>query len=421
MKNGWAMKSINLSVILFFLTSLLMGNILKSLSSNDPDVISKACIEISKDPRPQYINEIKSLLYHKNQLVRHSAAFAISVIGGVNAEKEFLKLLELNSVEHQRVGISGLSKIFPGKYIVDKFSSFLNSKSDVIKKATLIGMSHIADRDWLVKLEEMKIDESTLKWSDLIEDVIQKIKSTIRWFYNYTDALDYAKSSDKMMCLFFYLPNDKWSQLYQDNQWQNQDIVQLLNDWVCVKLNVIHLENKPWVDEFKVEGAPTIVLLRPNGNMDYRLIRGFISEESFQKELKDFKDPSVSLFDKEFDIAKSYLENNKLEQAIEKLNEIKKMSVDDISKNKILFALGFSYGKLAMYSKSNDVLNEINQNLLTSIEVEKMLYCKGLNYLAINDIFQAKKQFELILELNPNSRMKPTVHKILDKINMNNI
>jgi thioredoxin 1 len=112
-------------------------------------------------------------------------------------------------------------------------------------------------------------DQTRLAVTDMKDDVLSFIpKSPIKWIDNLDEALQKAQEEDKLVYIDFYTDWCKYCIEMDKDTYPDPRIITLLTEeFVAVKLNREHPQNKDIIKRYNIYVQPTEVVLAPDGEL----------------------------------------------------------------------------------------------------------------------------------------------------------
>jgi len=103
---------------------------------------------------------------------------------------------------------------------------------------------------------------------------------SIAWIHDLSSGLDAAKSSGKPVMVDFYADWCGWCRRLDETTYRDPELVALLSDFVCVKVNTDRDRTSP--ARYGVQGLPTIVFLDKSGGLKETVV-GYRDAAFFKK------------------------------------------------------------------------------------------------------------------------------------------
>ncbi len=387
---------------------------LLQLHQDNEQKISEACVELSKNPKPIYIPEVKPLLKHRSQLVRHSATHLLASIGGPDIEKLFFELSESNSPDNQRIALIGLSRIHSGERAYQIMVEKLQSSYREVREAAVMGLGLLGDQKAVqILLNDKKIQTD---FEDTVKNSLKQLEQCLRWYSNYEEAVSIANKTKKPIFILFYIPDNQWNRKILLDFSSDEKLINYFKDFVCIKANVWwhnHL-----VEKWNVSGVPFMIFLDSNGDI-VGSFKGYgTNQEIVERSESLYK--QIDIWQKDYQKCNDLLDNGQFTSAItilENLHHQPGFAGQKLA-TEMLFALGYAYGQVKKYLESNQIFDELFASNQNFSKIDKARYCYGLNLLAQNKINDAKNHFYETKKLYPESDLIPYIDKILEKIDL---
>ena len=206
------------------------------------------------------------------------------------------------------------------------------------------------------------------------------------------------------------------------------EVSDLSQNFVCVRINAE--EEKGLVEEYDVSAVPCLSFISKDG-IDTDKIQGLVSRKELVDRLKKILEgkgtprewKKLSAEDPR-DIASSwhlaewYLDNNRIGEAVPLLKNI--IMYDPQNKSgyadNAVFVLGYSLGAVGEYKEAIDSLETLRAKYPNFKDMDKALYCLGLDYLGVNNTGSAKLVFTELVEVYPESKTVKHANGIMEKL-----
>jgi len=202
--------------------------------------------------------------------------------------------------------------------------------------------------------------------------------SSIEW-YDYETGIGIAEKSGKPMIIFGYGETDPFSIKYETDIFSDPEIIQQLDEFVCVKANAIFYKDHYFV--------PWIIFTNKNGQ-EVLKITGYVSKEQFSSKISEAiskKDDTGEPFQyvpeeyEKHDLGevtimeyKSFFENLEQEKIVEVDAKINKVTIRDLSgpSYNSLYTLTLDDGTDTMRATYIGGLGDINTGDKVDVNIE---------------------------------------------------
>ena len=406
----------------------------EQLVSQDVNDRLDACLVLGKFGDKEAIDVLTECLKDESMLIRHSAANSLAKIGGAEVVEIFKKMLDSNNSEAKRLGLAGLAMTGDANSL-DLATKQLDSSDWQVRWSAVYAVGEWGCREALPKLERIAkndpyynkaTEEYTVR--KRAEAMCIKIKSSIEWYRDFNNALLLSKELQKPIWIYWWVRDSKWCKRTEEEDFFSRELSDLSQQFVCVKLNVE--ENKSLVAQCEVTGAPFNIILDKDGREVDRIL-GYIPRKELIKRLKNVvKNSSTPKEWKEelsrdpknvensWYLAEWYLDNDNLQEAIPLLeNVIKYDSRNNLGyTDNAIFALGFSLGAIGDYEKAIANLEILRDTYPKYKDMDKALYCLGLDYLSLNKLEMAETTFSRIVNDYPESKVNEPTKNIIRRL-----
>lgn len=387
---------------------------LLQLHQDDDKKISEACVALSKNPKPIYIQEVKPLLKHHSQLVRHSAAHLLASIGGPDIEKLFFELSDSSSPDNQRIALIGLSRIHSGENAYQLIVRKLQSSYREVREAAVMALGLLGDQKAIqVLLNDKKIP---IDFEDTVKNSLKQLERCLRWYSNYEEAVSFANKTKKPIFILFYIPDNQWNRKILSDFSSDERLINYFKDFVCIKANVWW--NNYLVEKWNVSGVPFMIFLDSNGDI-VGSFKGYGTSQEIVEQSESYYMQN-DVWQKDYQKCNDLLDNGQYSSAIailERLHHQPGFAGQTLA-TEMLFALGYAYGQVKKYLESNQIFDELFTSYQNFSKIDKARYCYALNLLGQNKVNEAKNYFYETKKLYPASDLIPYIDRVLEKIDL---
>lgn len=432
------MKNTIIVLIFIILSSACRAEIpkevLSKINSNNADERMDACLLLGGLGNPEAIPLLKGELKDTSMLVRHSAANALARIGGDEVNNIFKEMISSSNSEKKRIGLAGLAMTGdPGS--IELVQKQLDDPDWQVRWSAIYALGQWGYRPAIPKLTEIAQndqhkDNTTGEYPirKMAEEVAKKIKCSIEWYRSLNDARILSEKLQKPIWIYWMITENLLCDKMEEVILFSPEISDISQNFVCVRLDA---QKDPGpVSQYDVNAVPSIIILDKSGNEVDRLT-GLISRDGLisrlkkvlenkgtPKEWKEFLAKNPEDIESSWFLAEWYLDNNKAKDAIPLLESIIKHDPKNKSgyTDNAIFVLGFSLGSIGEYKKSISFLERLRKEYPNFKDMDKALYCLGLDYLSVNKKALAKNVFMELIGIYPESKTVKPAKEILEKL-----
>ncbi|MFC1668633.1 HEAT repeat domain-containing protein [Chlamydiota bacterium] len=401
--------------------------------SPDPKVRSNACIELGVYSDNETIDVLKSLLRDSTQLVRHSAALALTNIGGEAVEHIFDEMIQTESIERMRVAAVGLGNIGADDASMVTIEQLLGHDNWNVRWAACFALKQIGDERVIENLQNIAQNDPYKKKKGifpiriLAQDAISDIRSQVRWYGTFLGGLANAQKTKRTIILIFYQNHSKWSEILFKKTFTDKRVISSCKQFACIKINA--KMQKKQVYHYGVKQTPHVLFLNQNGDYIDQMT-GFVLPDELLKKMHEistinqdlnslirlYKSNKLSISFM-MHLANRYVNRDDYEGAIPVLLTIteKKGEDEDRFVAEALFLLGFIFGKQNNYEKSVQFLSQLIYKFPRFYNIQKARYCLALGHLALNNEKDALIELHFLLD-SKNNELKKSAQQIIEKI-----
>ena len=255
--------------------------LISRLSSPDEEARSDACLSLAGAGEGA-IGALSPLLKDPSMLVRHSAAYAISRIGGPEAEKIFREGLSASSYDLRRVSALGLGMM--GKRgIREAVAPLLEDKNWEVRWAAAYALGRGGDRQAVPLLAPVaRSDPYRDKASgnypvrSAAREALGRLNGVIGWETDLEKGLAAASAAGKPAFLYFRRSGSPLCQSFEKGALLDEKVIDALQRCVAVWLDAAAA---PAFARWSVGEVPVVVILSPAGREESRVKGGLPPEE----------------------------------------------------------------------------------------------------------------------------------------------
>lgn len=436
--NKYFILSIIYIIIYILSCSILWAEVpaelLGKLDSQDINEQLDACLALGRLGDQEAVSYLQAKLGNKSMLIRHAAANALARIGGAQVKEIFQNMVQNGGVEAQRVGLAGLA-MAGDQQSMEIVVEQLNSDSWQVRWSAVYALGERGYRPALAKLAEIAAgdpyqDENTESYPvrKQAETAVQKINCFIEWYGALEDAWLLAEKLQRPLLIYWRVDNSNWCRQMEEGVFFSPEVADLTQQFVCLRVDVT--ENPVLVTQYEIGGAPCILVLDREGQEVDRLLglvsrktllqrleqvlKGTGTPQQWQKKIKS----NPADIESAWHLAQWYMDNGQTAKAVPLLKGIlenDKQNKSGYSDN-TLFILGYCLGEQGKCQEAIRVLEQLEKDYPRFPEMEKALYCLGLDYLSIGQLDRAREIFNRILAEYPAGKVSKQVKKILTEI-----
>jgi tetratricopeptide (TPR) repeat protein len=423
--------------LLIFLSSGVYAEvpqeILNKINSENVDDRLDACLMLGRLGSQDAIPLLQDKLRDGSMLVRHSAANALARIGGPEVNAIFKGMVASESIEKKRIGLAGLAMTGdPGS--IEIVMKELDNSDWQVRWSAVYALGEWGYRPALSKLNEIAQndphkDSATGEYTirKRAEEVCKKILCSIEWYRNLRDAQFLAEKLQKPVWAYWYIEdNDLCKKM--DETFFSTEVSDISQSFICVRID--GAKDSESVLKYDVGAVPCIILLDKEDNEIDRIM-GVVSRENLisrmkkvvegkgtPKQWKENIAKNQNDIESAWHLAEFYLDNARIQDAIPLLENVVKYDVQNQSGyvDNALFALGYSLGAIGKYANAVGVLEDLKTRYPSFKDMDKALYCLGLDYLSINKPKKAKEIFTELVDVYSESSVVKPAKEILGKL-----
>ena len=396
------------------------------LNSEDSEQRSDACLALGQLRDPEAVPLLEERLKDNSMLVRHSAANALAQIGGDEANRIFNQMVASASMEKKRLGLAGLA-MSGDKDSVPAVLKELDNDNWQVRWSAVYALGEWGYRPALARLQEIAesdlyLNKTTGEYPvrNMARISGRKIECAISWRRDMDSARILQQELQKPVLIYWFVPKNDWCRKMEDIILFSPEVADLSQNFICVKINAA--EEKELVAGYDIQAVPAIIIIDKQGEIVDRLLglrprKQLI--ERWKKALENKGTPQewkkqVAKDPKDIEsawcLAEWYLDNNKIRDAIPLLKSI--MMYDPRNKSgysdNAIFALGYSLGAVKKYREAIDILRELRRKYPNFKDMDKALFCLGLDYLSVDDTDAARQALTDLVNIYPErSTAKP--------------
>jgi len=408
--------------------------ITQKLVSDNAGERQDACILLGKLGTDDAVFALKELLKDRSMLVRHSAANALSNIGGPKVVDIFRDMVLKNTVEAKRLGLVGIA-ITGDSRNVDLIIKQLDNPDWQVRWTAVYTLGKWGYRPAIPRLRKIAENDPYLNKTTgeypVRKRAVQmctEIMRSVEWCRTFDYAVMLSKKLQRPMLIYYRLNNSPWCKKLEEDAFSSFRISDISRHFVSVELDVE--KNAPLVSQCEITGVPFIIILDKEG-MELDRILGYISKDRLIRRLKNALEGKGTPKRWKEDVANDpsnikslwylsqwYLDNNRLSSAIPLLENIIKYDPKNKLKytDRAVFVLGYSIGSAGNYKKAIGLLENLRNSYPEFKDMDKALYCLGLDYLSTGNIQTAKQILNNLLNNYPKTNSANAAKEVLNKL-----
>lgn len=412
----------------------ISADVLTRLNSVNVEDRLDACIVLGQIGNEEAIPYLEPRLRDKSMLIRHSAANTLAKIGGDKAKDIFQKMVTQGGVEAKRVGLAGLAMTGDPESM-QLVVKQLDNQNWQVRWSAVYALGERGYEPALKKVSEI-VKNDPYKDSNSgdypvrvqAEIAVQKINCFIEWYDNLEDAWLLTEELQKPILIYWTVAGDRWCRQLEEDVFFSPGTADICQQFICLKVEVT--DNSVLVTQYDINGAPSITVIDQEGQEIERIlglvsqkeltsrlekvIKGKGTPKQWQKAVKDDPGDVVSYWY----LAEWYLDNGRVGKAVPLLRNIIKYDNKNQSgyTDNAMFVLGYCLGGQGKYQPAIELLECLIKDYPHFKDIDKAMYCLGLDYLGIGQTEKAKKEFAEIMAGYPDSKVIGAVNKIMVKI-----
>lgn len=402
---------------------------LARLSSPDEEVRSAACLSLA-GAGESAVSSLSPLLKDSSMLVRHSAAYALSRIGGPSAEKIFRAGLSASSYDIRRVSALGLG-MMGQREIREAVAPLLQDKNWEVRWAAAFALGKGGDRRAIPLLAPVaRSDPYQDKASGgfpvraAAREALGRLNGAIGWETDPEQALSRAAAAKKPAFLYFRRSGSPLCQTFEKESLMDDKVVDALQR--CVPVWLDHASVRPAFDRWSVDEVPVVIILSPDGKEEARVkgglppedllgkILGTVEKDRIASRLEYRLEQSPRDWEAAWQLAALYLDQEQWGKAKERAGRIISGDPDNSSSllDNALFARAYIIGRLGDYAASLGEFAALLDRYPAFGERSQALYCAGLSALKLGKKEAAAGYFRTLKMEYPGTPLAAAAAKI---------
>lgn len=404
--------------------------LLARLSSPDEEARSDACLSLAGAGEGA-IGALSPLLKDPSMLVRHSAAYAISRIGGPEAEKIFREGLSASSYDLRRVSALGLGMM--GKRgIREAIAPLLEDKNWEVRWAAAYALGRGGDRQAVPLLAPLaRADPYRDKASGnypvraAAREALGRLNGVIGWETDLEKGLAAASAAGKPAFLYFRRSGSPLCQSFEKGALLDEKVIDALQRCVAVWLDAGSAA--PAFARWSVGEVPVVVILSPAGREESRVKGGLPPEELLGAILNAVEKDRVASrlearlekaprdWESAWQLAALYLDQEQWGKAKEMAGRIIAGDPDNLSTllDNALFARAYIVGRLGDYAASLSEFAALLGRYPAFGERAQAVYCAGLSACKLGKREEAAEYFRTLKKEYPGTPLAAAAAKIM--------
>lgn len=262
---------------------------------------------------------------------------------------------------------------------------------------------------------------SAVQGKDLPED-----PDFIFWEYDYEQALKIAKEKDACIFVYIYSNECEWCQKMDEDTFSHPGVVEFSRENVFLKLNSGQDPAKIFIEKYKIETIPILLVLSSLGSEVHREL-DYLDSSKFLTKMKKFsqsplresksgyKNPQSVKFYLEY--AKKAFEHIEFMEATKALDYI--LYIDPNNEegfaDEALMLFGASLVYLYQLEAAEILLARLLMEYPKSRVIPDAMYILGEIYLQTNRVERANTVFKTLIERFPKHAMTQRARKSLQR------
>ncbi len=370
------------------------------------------------------VNPLLEALEDKDRVIRYSACRALGMIGGRRVIEELTKLAT-NSTDPDRRQMAVIALgMADDDRALELLLAQLKDQNPQTRWAAVVALGMLGDPQALPYLEELEAKDRYYIQSvarfpirEAASGAIISISSSINWTRSFDRGLEVARSSNKPLLVYFYIWWDRWSKLMGSLTFADGEVVELAENFVCVKVNAFG--DLSISERYAVRVSPTVLVLGSDLKEIARC-SGFVSKQTLVRWMRLALDQT----DKGSEVIRWWSEANrlmdrgKIEEAIPLLRKIlargprSSPGIYEDAK----FVLAYSYGKTRRFKQAIDEFTELLARYPDYERQDMALYCLGLSYLHSGRYEEGIRALAAIVNKSPDSKAAVCADRLLARL-----
>lgn len=253
----------------------------------------------------------------------------------------------------------------------------------------------------------------------------------IVWLSTYEDAIAASKSLDQPIMIDFYTDWCRWCKELDKTTYQDANVVALSNEFVCAKVDAEGRNfDRGLLRKYKITGYPAILFLNSDG-LVIGEVRGYLPAMHFLPKMKQSLNTYNDLADAKktiktnpndpkaaYQIGHSFFSSGDFDKAEDYLLRVVEHDPDNDSGflPDAILELGVLYGQSNQLDKALDYFSQFTERFTLHERRHEALYFTGLSFYLLENFEMAKKSFEMVVELYPQSPYAEQAQKVLQQM-----
>jgi tetratricopeptide (TPR) repeat protein len=403
---------------------------LARLSSPDEEVRSDACLSLAGAGETA-VSSLSPLLKDTSMLVRHSAAYALSRIGGTAVEKIFRDGLSSASYDIRRVSAIGLG-MMGQRGVREAVAPLLEDKNWEVRWAAAFALGKGGDRRAAAMLAPLARSDPYQDQASggypvrvAAQEALGRLNGNIGWETDPEPALARAETEKKPAFLYFRRSGSPLCQAFEKESLMDEKIIDVLQR--CAPVWIDYGSARPAFDRWSVSEVPVCILLAPDGKEEARVKGGLPPEDLLGKILRTVEKDRIASrleyrleksprdWEAAWQLAALYLDQEQWGKARERAGRIISGDPDNLSSllDNALFARAYIAGRLGDYQSSLAEFAALLQRYPAFGERSQALYCAGLSALKLGKKAAAGGYFQTLKKAYPGTPLAAAAEKIV--------
>lgn len=430
------MISILLSaIIVFSIPGILVGSdsvlerAREEIKSSDPEIRSDGALALAGEGEGA-VAILAGLLKDRSLLVRHSAAYALARIGGVQVEKIFREGLRAPGDDLRRISVLGLGML--GRADREGILPLLGDPNWEVRWSAAYVLGRSGDRRDLVVLGKMAQSDpyrdsgsGSYPVREAAEKSIRRLNSIIGWRTDFAAARELALRADRPLLLYFRSSASDVCREFERSVFTDEKIIDAAQRMTPVWLD--HSSGKEVFSRYRVGRVPAIVISSPDGSRTDRMegtirpetlldrMLAFLETEKSAIRLRSRLQESPGDLEIAWQLAALYLEGGMWDGARQMLEMVITRDSDNLSGllDNALFARAYLAGKQGDFVRSAREIDALLARFPVFGDRAEALYCGGLARLRSGDSARGRELLERLGKEYPGTSLAGAAGDIL--------